>query len=163
MVHAPRDCSLDELLQAVASPVRRELLVALCSGPHNVSELALDLELDDSQISRQLQELWAVELLDRANFGRLHVYRLSSSVAFAGSEAPPVLALTCGAKTRVTMTLTGEIGVLLRRYADRAKQRGSTYPDRIWEVKPSRRVGTTPGGEAPPPPGDDASGSRPPT
>ena len=75
-----RPGSLEDLLEAVSHPIRRELLVRLASRPRAVGELAARMELDDSQVSRILGELWDFGLAAWSIDGRRHLYTLTPQV-----------------------------------------------------------------------------------
>jgi DNA-binding transcriptional ArsR family regulator len=65
-----------DVFAALASPARRELLMALRSGPRTVSELGKGLPIARSSVSEHLQALRACGLVGVERQGRERIYYL---------------------------------------------------------------------------------------
>ena len=65
-----------DVFAALASPVRREILVQLRTGPRNVSDLASNFELGRPAVSEHLQVLRRARLVREEPRGRERYYHL---------------------------------------------------------------------------------------
>lgn len=70
------DRQLDQVFQALAHPVRREMLRTLARGEHNLSELAAPLNMTFPAASKHVRVLERARLVRREVRGRTHVCRL---------------------------------------------------------------------------------------
>ncbi len=66
-----------ELIQALGSEVRLQIIECLWREDADVSSLAAQLELDISKISRDLKRLWEVQLVDYSVDKNRHIFSLS--------------------------------------------------------------------------------------
>ena len=69
-------CMGVDVFSALASPIRRDLLVHLRKGPRNVTDLASNFELGRPAISEHLQVLRKAELVREEQRGRERFYHL---------------------------------------------------------------------------------------
>ena len=62
---------------ALSAPSRVQILICLLEGPHDVSELIVSLEMQQSTVSHQLRLLRDLGLVDVTRDGRRRVYELA--------------------------------------------------------------------------------------
>lgn len=65
-------------LKALGDPVRLQVVKALRSGPLSVSDLALLLELDLSNVSHHLRVLYHADIVTTTRDGKFIYYKLNS-------------------------------------------------------------------------------------
>ena len=68
-----------DVLSAAAEPTRRRILQLLASGPHTVSELAVNFTVTRSAISQHLGVLVEVGLVSNRKEGRRRIYGVERS------------------------------------------------------------------------------------
>ncbi len=67
-------------LKVLADPTRLAVLEALMSGPHNVSDLMVALQVEQSLLSHHLAILRDHELVEATRDGKTMIYQLPTSV-----------------------------------------------------------------------------------
>jgi len=75
----PRAATTADAFNAVAEPRRRQILDALVGGEHPVNDLVSLLGLAQPQVSKHLQVLRKVGLVEARHEGRQRVYRLNGA------------------------------------------------------------------------------------
>jgi DNA-binding transcriptional ArsR family regulator len=89
---------MDDVLQALADPVRRSILTMLCGAPLRAGRIAEAFEISRPAVSRHLRVLREAGLVEDAADGRERVYRLTPSPLeqvqsfVAGLRSPPAAA-----------------------------------------------------------------------
>lgn len=81
----PRATATSDVFNAVAEPRRRAILETLARGEQSVNELAESLHMPQPQVSKHLQVLKQVGLVDLRSDGRRRVY------AIEGKRLRPLL------------------------------------------------------------------------
>jgi DNA-binding transcriptional ArsR family regulator len=71
-----RSDHLDRVFQALAHPVRREILKRIASEERSVTELAAPFDMSLEAVSKHIQVLERARLLRRTRAGRVHRCRL---------------------------------------------------------------------------------------
>lgn len=75
----PNDLDLDAIFQALAPPIRRDILEQLAGGPESVSELAEPYDVSLAAVSKHLRVLEDVGLLDGEEDGRVRRCHLDAA------------------------------------------------------------------------------------
>jgi len=88
-----KECA--ERLKALADEDRLKIVQALRSGPKNVSEIALALKADITNVSHHLQILKREAIVETEKQGRFVVYRLHPEVFEATRTSSDCLDLGC--------------------------------------------------------------------
>lgn len=78
--------TLDAVFQALASPVRREMLRRLGKSPSSVGELADPFDISLAAASKHIKVLEQAGLVRRSVQGRTHLCRLDPRPMHAGME-----------------------------------------------------------------------------
>ncbi|GGJ42710.1 ArsR/SmtB family transcription factor [Deinococcus roseus] len=73
-----RAATTTDAFNAVAEPIRRQILDMLATGEHTVSDLVAQLQLAQPQVSKHLKVLREVGLVEARDDGRQRIYRLNS-------------------------------------------------------------------------------------
>ncbi|WP_224450536.1 ArsR/SmtB family transcription factor [Haloprofundus salilacus] len=73
------DLNLDAIFQALAHPIRRELLEQLAGGPESVSELADPHDVSLAAVSKHLQVLKDAGLIEVEKDGRVRRCHLNAA------------------------------------------------------------------------------------
>ena len=71
-----RSDHLDHVFQALAHPVRREILRRIARQERSISELAAPFQMSLEAVSKHIQVLERAKLLRRTRAGRMHRCRL---------------------------------------------------------------------------------------
>jgi DNA-binding transcriptional ArsR family regulator len=74
----PRAATTSDVFNAVAEPRRRDILDYLAAGERNVTEIAAALELGQPSVSKHLQVLRDVGLVEARRDGRQMLYRANA-------------------------------------------------------------------------------------
>lgn len=74
----PRAATTSDAFNAVAEPLRREILDGLAGGERAVGELVDLLELPQPQVSKHLKVLRSVDLVRVRTVGRHRMYRVNA-------------------------------------------------------------------------------------
>ncbi|MFC6964179.1 ArsR/SmtB family transcription factor [Halocatena marina] len=75
----PDDLDLDSVFQALAHPIRRDILEQLAGGPESVSELAEPYDVSLAAVSKHLRVLEDAGLLDVEKDGRVRRCHLDAA------------------------------------------------------------------------------------
>ena len=75
MAHVPRAATTSDVFNAVAEPRRRDILEYLAASERAVTDIAVALELSQPSVSKHLQVLRDVGLVDVRRDGRQMLYR----------------------------------------------------------------------------------------
>ena len=67
----------EDVFQAIAHPLRRQILVQLMKGEKNASDLAAPFDVTAAAVSQQLGVLKKVGLISEERVGRQRVYQLN--------------------------------------------------------------------------------------
>lgn len=78
MAGVPRAATTSDAFNAIAEPIRREILRELARGERPVGGLVERLELTQPQASKHLQVLRQVDLVRSRTVGRQRVYRINA-------------------------------------------------------------------------------------
>lgn len=89
----PEQCA--ESLKALSDPVRLKIVNCLRSGPRNVGELAVELDVTIVMASHHLAILHHGGLVERNKLGRFVEYRLTPSVFVKGRRGNDCLDFGC--------------------------------------------------------------------
>jgi DNA-binding transcriptional ArsR family regulator len=75
----PDDIDLDAVFQALAHPIRRDILEQVADGPESVSELAEPHDVSLAAVSKHLHVLEDAGLIDIEKDGRVHRSHLNAA------------------------------------------------------------------------------------
>ena len=75
----PHDLDLDAIFQALAHPIRRDVLERLAEGPRSVGELAEPHDVSLAAVSKHLQVLEEAGLIDVEQDGRVRRSHLNAA------------------------------------------------------------------------------------
>jgi DNA-binding transcriptional ArsR family regulator len=108
--------TLDGIAAIAAWGLAREVLVAVVARPRSVSQLADDIELDVTSVSRCLRSLLHAGVLSCKQEGRWHVYYPGPSVAATTNGSSLTLALSADTGARVILEMSASELEELRRF-----------------------------------------------
>ena len=106
---ASPDQSGRELLRVLAVGVRLEIIASLIAGERTVSGLAKVLQLDEVQVTPELQQLLRHGLIQRRRRGRLAMYRLTELVNAKVSRTRLSLTITDPARGRILLEISMQL------------------------------------------------------
>lgn len=139
-----RPTTLHDIVSIAGRSLAREVLVAVAYRARSVGELAGEIELDTSDVSRCLRLLLRAGLLAYRQEGRRHVYAPGPLMAAARTQGGLVLTLTAGTGARVILEIT-EADLAEFRWSDRTRARpGPGGPPEV-AIRPAA-VHAPPGG-----------------